>query len=234
MKPRFLIVACGALVFTFIAFAFPRPVPLSAEPHLQSAATPTEEPTKRPYVFPTPIFIPTYADDTPVPRRTPAATRVPGQAGDQTYTVEPGDSLWVIAQKMYNDGTKYKLIMEANGITDQTRLRVGTVLQIPSLGGNPAPTIAPPSSSAVPTIAPSPDQPFVLATAVPLPTAVPGENTTSTSIPFIDILPTVINLVSAFFVIAAIVSGVLAYRLYLRTRKIKELGSGKQSIRLKR
>lgn len=50
-------------------------------------------------------------------------------AGEQTYTVQPGDSPYAIAQRF---GVSTTALMRLNGITDPTDLRVGTVLRIPS------------------------------------------------------------------------------------------------------
>lgn len=47
---------------------------VSAAPSAQNP-TPTDEPTKRPYVFPTPIFIPTFVSATDLPPR--GVTRAP-------------------------------------------------------------------------------------------------------------------------------------------------------------
>ncbi|RQD71042.1 MAG: LysM peptidoglycan-binding domain-containing protein [Tindallia sp. MSAO_Bac2] len=56
----------------------------------------------------------------------PAADDPPDQ-----YTVQSGDTLYSISQRMYGDGNRYPEIMEANNITDPASLRVGQVLQIP-------------------------------------------------------------------------------------------------------
>lgn len=234
MKFRFFIVASIALFYTLLLIASPRAISISAAPQTQATPIPTEEPTKRPYVFPTPVFIPTYADDTPVPRRnTPSVTLIPGE---QTYTVESGDSPWIIAQKVYGDGTKYRLIMEANGITDQTRLRVGTVLRIPVIEGNPAPV--PVQSTATPppaiTSAPVVAQPtIILPTAVPVPTLAPTPIPTPASTALKDSLPMLINIASAILFIAAILAGVLAYLMFLRARRLAQLAATKQPIRIK-
>lgn len=56
-----------------------------------------------------------------------------GQA--EQYTVAPGDSLWAIAQKFYQDGSRYQDIFQANldVISDPNRIYVGQILVIPSL-----------------------------------------------------------------------------------------------------
>lgn len=49
----------------------------------------------------------------------------------KTYTVKKGDSLWAIARKLLGDGSKYKEIKKANGLTSDA-IQVGMVLKIPS------------------------------------------------------------------------------------------------------
>lgn len=49
--------------------------------------------------------------------------------------VKAGDTLWAMAEQHYGDGTKWKLIAAANGITDPKKLQVGQVIQIPKLKG---------------------------------------------------------------------------------------------------
>ncbi len=52
--------------------------------------------------------------------------------GDNTtYTVKSGDSLMKISKKFYGDEGKYKLIMQANGITDPNKITVDQELKIP-------------------------------------------------------------------------------------------------------
>lgn len=50
-----------------------------------------------------------------------------------TYTVQPGDSLWKIAAKVYGNGRKWNKIYDANvdKISDASKIRVGQVLVIP-------------------------------------------------------------------------------------------------------
>jgi len=49
------------------------------------------------------------------------------------YTIEKGDTLWAIASKYYNDGTKYKYIVEANleVIKDADLIYPGQTIRIP-------------------------------------------------------------------------------------------------------
>lgn len=49
----------------------------------------------------------------------------------RSYTVEPGDTLYSIAQEMYGDGSLHPLISQENGIDSSNRLTVGQVLRIP-------------------------------------------------------------------------------------------------------
>jgi LysM repeat protein len=201
------------------------------------AQSPTEEPTKKPYVFPTPIFIPTFANDTPqppptrvTPNATTSATTVPEQPpGEQTYTVQPGDSLWIIAQKMYGNGAKYPLITSANDITTTTRLHSGMVLKIPAAPGVPTPTS---------TLVPFSPTPVVIFTPTAIPTSAfptPTPSPTAASlIPTAIVGPasTVVNILSALFILASIASAILSYVAYARARHLERIAEGKPPIRL--
>ena len=209
---------------------------VSAEPHAQStpaapSPTPTDEPPKVPYVFPTPIFIPTYPGSTPV--ATPAPR--PGQpTGEGTYTVQSGDSPWSIAQKVYGDGAQYKTIMSANGITDSTRLRVGMVLKIPALAGaNPQP--------AAPTNTPSASIPVAPALQ---PTAVPLSSPTSAAMPtppntslvpgsIADAIALAINVLTGILVTGALLATILALLVYIRARRLQELNSPRKWLQFR-
>lgn len=74
------------------------------------------------------LQIATWSDDpAPAPAPTPAGT---------TYTVEPGDNLWGIAQLFYGDGTRWTEIYEANaGIigADPGLIHPGQVFVIPGV-----------------------------------------------------------------------------------------------------
>lgn len=231
MKLNVAIIVIIALLYATFLIAAPHPSVVSAEPRAQSNATPTDEPTKRPYVFPTPIFIPTYADDTPAPR---SATSIPLQPGADTYTVQSGDSPWLIAQKVYGDGTKYKLIMDANGMTDQTRLRVGTVLKIPSAPG----IVAPPTPTSIAPTEPAVSQPGIVPTSVPTSTSLPAPISppTPSTVPSAMItasISTILNFASALMLVAAIICGALAYWRFERQRRLERLSSPNQPIRIK-
>ncbi len=55
-----------------------------------------------------------------------------GVIGDNTtYTVKSGDSLMKISKQFYGDEGKYKLIMDANGMTDPNKIQVGQEIKIP-------------------------------------------------------------------------------------------------------
>ena len=59
---------------------------------------------------------------------------VTGQAaagGYQVYTVQSGDSLWAIAQKLLGNGARWQEISQLNGLTSTT-IWVGQQLKIPS------------------------------------------------------------------------------------------------------
>jgi LysM repeat protein len=198
------------------------------------AQTPTEEPTKRPYVFPTPIFIPTYPNDTPFPPRSTPATPTAREGTptaepateEQTYTVQPGDSLWIIAQKVYGNGAKYPLIAQANDITTTTRLRTGMVLKIP---GAPKPS--------TPTLAPSPPTPTATLTPTPLPTSTPTVTPTTTASGWVagspaDNITTALNMLAAVCALAALLSAIFAYLTYARAKRLQLIEEGKPPLRL--
>lgn len=58
------------------------------------------------------------------------AETVPSEDNPQTYTVKSGDTLWMIAKKMYGDGSKYKDIATLNGISNPNFIKVGQVLKL--------------------------------------------------------------------------------------------------------
>lgn len=72
------------------------------------------------------------AAEVTAPARVSTAEAAPPQ---REYTVAGGDSLWLIAQRMYGDGTRHTAIAEANPGVDPTGLQVGQRLVIPALPG---------------------------------------------------------------------------------------------------
>lgn len=48
-----------------------------------------------------------------------------------TYTVVDGDSYWIIADKVYGNGTLYQKILDFNNLTENDNIKPGQVLKIP-------------------------------------------------------------------------------------------------------
>ncbi len=67
------------------------------------------------------------------PESLPAGSRIVADAGPGTYRVQPGDSLWKIAQAKFGDGYKWRRIYETNRekLRKVDVLRIGQVLLIP-------------------------------------------------------------------------------------------------------
>jgi nucleoid-associated protein YgaU len=57
------------------------------------------------------------------------------ESGAQTYTVQSGDTLWKISEKIYGNGSSYMKIFEANTglLEDPDRILPGQKLTIPKL-----------------------------------------------------------------------------------------------------
>ncbi|MGW4842713.1 LysM peptidoglycan-binding domain-containing protein [Nocardia brasiliensis] len=78
--------------------------------------------------------------DNPLPAPEPAAEAAPAAEEVpppppapevRTYTVEPGDTLWAIAERFYGDGNRYQEIANASGIDNPDLINPGQVLTIP-------------------------------------------------------------------------------------------------------
>ena len=80
------------------------------------------------------------------PQSAPAVS-VPQAPAAMTYQVQPGDSVWAIAQRT---GTSVRAIVDANGLDAKAFIRAGQMLTIPSPVGVTAP--AAPTSAATHTI----------------------------------------------------------------------------------
>ncbi len=236
MRPRpaawISLVTLGVGVLLGAALCAPA---VSAQPPSQRA---TQEPTKPPYVFPTPIFIPTYPGQPSAVQATPVVS--PGGApaapsGERTYTVVAGDNPWTISTKVYGVGTKSDVIMRANGITDPTKLKIGMVLKIPATDatGQALPIAAP-------TVAPTPISPIVSAatvvptpaTPVATPTPVPG---TSGGLPSVVLSAAgiVVNALALLFLIGSVLAAILSWLVYRRTRRLAQMNVLAKRIRLR-
>lgn len=102
---------------------------------------------------PTPTPEPAATQPPTAPAGTPSATgAAPLAPGEQTYTVESGDTLSGIAKKF---NTNVNLLMSRNNIKDPSLLRVGQVLIIPA--GTPTPL---PTPTFRPTSTPTPGPPY--------------------------------------------------------------------------
>ncbi|MBE7554695.1 MAG: N-acetylmuramoyl-L-alanine amidase [Anaerolineales bacterium] len=78
-----------------------------------------------------------------------------------SYTVQRGDTLGRIAQKVYGNAHQYPLIQQANNLANPSNIWVGQVLVIPPLDSTPAPkpvTAVPTTSpiTTVPVVTPEP------------------------------------------------------------------------------
>ncbi|MGM0385339.1 MAG: LysM peptidoglycan-binding domain-containing protein, partial [Actinomycetota bacterium] len=80
----------------------------------------------------------------------PVVVPAPAAPASMTYQVQPGDSVWAIAQRT---GTPVRTIVEANGLGADALIRVGQMLTIPSPA---APSPAAPKPAAPSPAAPSP------------------------------------------------------------------------------
>lgn len=114
--------------------------PLSAQPSFRTEelpATPALAATK-PAAAPKPAVAPTLAapkveSKAPAPaveKKAPVtAAKRESSAGPGIYTVAKGDNPYTIAKKL---GVAYKALLEANKITDPTKLQIGQVLKVPA------------------------------------------------------------------------------------------------------
>lgn len=55
-----------------------------------------------------------------------------GAAGQQTYTVQPGDNLSKISKQFYGDPNKYNSIVKANQLENPDKIKPGQKLIIPA------------------------------------------------------------------------------------------------------
>lgn len=103
--------------------------PAPAEPEPEVPAEPAPEapaPAEPAPVEPEPEVPAEPAPEAPAP-----AEPAPAVPADGTHTVVSGDTLWDLAVRFYGDGTKWRLIAEANPGVRSGRLAIGTTLTIP-------------------------------------------------------------------------------------------------------
>lgn len=64
--------------------------------------------------------------------QTPAvqATKATAKATPKTYTVKKGDTGYIIAKRVYGDGSRWPEIKKKNGIKDDRKLQIGQVLKL--------------------------------------------------------------------------------------------------------
>jgi LysM repeat protein len=103
----------------------------SATPAASTSASATSKPRSSlpapsaPLVTARPIGSPAPSDAAPVTN--PPASAQPAGSGS-TYKVKSGDTLSAIAARY---GTTVKVLMNLNGITDPSRLKIGQILKVP-------------------------------------------------------------------------------------------------------
>ena len=86
----------------------------------------------------------------PVVQHHAAPAQPAREASQVTYTVQPGDSLWSIAQHYYGSGFQWNLIWHANAsqISDPNDINVGQQLVIPNASANASAAAAAPQAAA--------------------------------------------------------------------------------------
>ncbi|MBI4136963.1 LysM peptidoglycan-binding domain-containing protein [Candidatus Roizmanbacteria bacterium] len=105
-------------------------------------------------------------------------------AGGTTYTVQPGDTLWLIAERETGSGFNWQAIADANNLASADDIEEGMTLVIPEITGE---TIAEAELTGEPTVEPTMEltatatiAPTTGVTATPTPTMAPAETRPST------------------------------------------------------
>ncbi len=127
------------------AVAAPPAPPVEAPAGVTAETPPTESPPAEPQpaetlvAEPPPAEIPS-AEAVPLPEPAePAAATVTAEAVPVTVTVQPGFTLWGIAQERYGDGVLYVQVFEANRdkIRDPDLIYPGQVFSVPDAAVSP-------------------------------------------------------------------------------------------------
>ncbi|HEX7588708.1 MAG TPA: LysM peptidoglycan-binding domain-containing protein [Anaerolineae bacterium] len=178
----------------------------------------------------------------------PAATATPDSAGEQTYTVQSGDTLWSIAVKFYGNGSKYPLILRANNMADNATLSVGVTLAIPSATDS-APVVQPKTSvppSATPTkVSAAPLQPIpggqvATPAALPSPTALAAEAPplsetpkNGAATPITTYLSLLVDVLSAICLLGSLTCAFLSIDAYRHSKRFVQRDYIRKRIRVK-
>jgi len=92
------------------------------------------------------LKMPAKADGTAVSPTNATPSPTPGAdagTGDNTYTIESGDTLQAISKKKYGTSGHWKAILAANAGLDPSDLKVGQKITLPDLPSKAAPTPTP-------------------------------------------------------------------------------------------
>ncbi len=97
--------------------------------------TPTIAQSQSFAISPTGVVInkPTMTQELSQPTEVTLSPKPQQVAGGKTYTVQTGDNLWIIAEKVYKDGYKWTEIAKANDLSHPGDIFVGNKLVIPQI-----------------------------------------------------------------------------------------------------
>lgn len=177
---------------------------------------------------------------TPItPALTPASTRTEGRAGSggvnptptavtivphdmqQTYRVQPGDNIYLIAQKVYGDSSAFSLILRANNLSENSRLTVDMVLKIPPLPTRTVTLTPSPTVTASKTSPPSDPAPVATSgqAVTPERSSVPIPGVSSAEGQEAAIMAMLTNAVTATLVASSVVCAFLAFLVFTSARR---------------
>ena len=67
----------------------------------------------------------------PIAYPEPVPAPAPRAAAPTRYTIQRGDTLWSISERVYRDGQRWREILAANPGLEPTKMRVGQVIVLP-------------------------------------------------------------------------------------------------------
>lgn len=155
-------------------------------------------------------------------RTTPASiTSTPTLKSEfQLYRIQTGDNIYLIAQKVYGDSSKYALILSANNLNENSRLLAGMVLKIP-VRATPTATL-----TLSPTWTVSVALPAVTSTLVPTPSRlVADQGEPIAGVPPVDseqvaIMAMLTTFATSTLIGSTIICGFLAFVIYSSARRM--------------